>query len=494
MQVPSGGFPVPGTILANANQRAQANRQMLDEASDVSRTLAKSSDPATKALAQQIPDIGRLLDDPQNGLALQSALPKLQKYMHHDGSGDTFYQGLVAMAQPQRPNPTNPKQMISNATDSQAAQVIAGAFGNGDPQQGWKVLKAFHDQITPSPLKSESEAEGIVSDPASTPRQVAQAKAYLRLSAQQKAQTAGAEESARKVVTGSDQSGLIDPSLSRYISPANVGADGVNHQFLAAMQQKNPARAALIQSIGEGRNTLSKYGLSKKEGQALAADVAAAYPSFDQNKVEQYESALKDFGPGGKSGKNLIAINTALTHLERTYDNAGFLTSTPGLSAVGRLVGAKGAGAYSSDAKALASEIATAYKGGIPSEPEVDRWYQGFTAVNPNTVKESLSEAANLLLNRVGEMHDRWNDSVPSSFVSPVQFVTDSAANSFKHVTGQDVPGELRQRGRANQPSSVGQWSPPAGAPSAQGVPDGKYLYQNGKPVAVAKGEQWTQP
>jgi hypothetical protein len=207
MKVPSGGYPVPGVILANALQRQQANRQMMSEASDVSRTLSQSSDPATKALAAQVPDIGRLLDDPQNGLALQSALPKLQKYMHHDGSGDNFYEALVKMGQPTRPNPTNPKQMISNTTDAQAAQVIAGAFGNGDPQAGWKVLKAYHDEITPAPIRSESEAEGILADQASTPRQKGAARQYLALVDQQKATQARSDAQARASVEASGNPG-----------------------------------------------------------------------------------------------------------------------------------------------------------------------------------------------------------------------------------------------------------------------------------------------
>ncbi|MGA7524258.1 MAG: hypothetical protein WBW84_17540 [Acidobacteriaceae bacterium] len=467
MKVPTNGYPVPGVILANANQRAQANRQMLDEASDVSRTLARSDDPATKAMAQEVPDIGKLLDDPKDGLALQSALPKLQKYLHHDGSGDTFYQGLVAMAQPQRPSPANPKVMMSNATDASAAQTIAGAFGNGDPQQGWQVLKAYHDEITPAPIKSESEAEGIISDPASNPRQKVAARQYLNLVNQQKSVQATAEARAKAAVSA-DASGVSDPALAHLINPANVGADGVNHTFLSAMQQKNPQRAALVQAIGQGRDLMSTYGLSRKDAQALMGDVNAAYPSFDQSKVQEYTSALKDFAPGGKSGKNLIAANTALTHLQRSYDNVGLLTSTPGLSAVGSLAGVKGAGAYKADVNALASEIATAYKGGVPDKQEVERWYNAFTALNPNSVRNAYSEAANLLLNKVSEMHDRWNDSVPSSFVAPVQFITDSAAQSFKHVTGQDVPAELRRKGPANAPSVVqggqAQHVVPAGA------------------------------
>jgi hypothetical protein len=341
-------------------------------------------------------------------------------------------------------------------SDPGAAGKMAALLG------GIQNVQNFDRQnAPPRQPKNVAEAEAIKADPNAKPEETKAADALIAQNRKDQIALAGgkagAEAQAKKAVTGSDASGISDPSLSHLATPANVGADGVNHAFLSAMSQKNPERAALIQAIGEGRNTMSKYGLSKKDGQALAEDVAAAYPSFDVNKVSEYEKALNDFAPGGKSGKNLIAANTALTHLQRSYDNVGLLTSTPGLSAVGSWLGVKGAGAYKADVNALASEIATAYKGGVPDKQEVERWYNAFTALNPNTVRNSYSEAANLLLNKVDEMHQRWQDSVPSSFVAPVQFISDPAAVSYKHVTGQDAPEELRQRKRANQPSSVAQ-------------------------------------
>lgn len=469
------GFTVPGTMIANANQQMQAISLMKSDYTSVVDALSQSSDKNNRELAKSIPSVQSLLSDPNNGPAFQGALLKFQKYVSYsDMHGQDFYQSLTQMSMPSKPSPQNPKQYVRNP-DAPAAQTIAGAFGNGDPQKGWAILKAYHDETTPETVTSETQAESVLADPNASSRARVQARNFLSLSAQQKAVEAGAEERAKKAVTGADASGMSDPSLSKYISPANIGADGVNHAFLNGMQQKNPERAALIQSIGQGRTLMSKYGLNRKDGQALAADVNAAFPNFDQNKVEQYESAIKDFAPGGKSGKNLIAANTALTHLQRSFDNVGLLTSTPGLSAVGSWLGVKGAGAYKADVNALASEIATAYKGGVPDKEEVSRWYNAFTAVNPNTVRNAYAEAATLLLNRVSEMHDRWDDSVPSSFVAPTQFVTDSAAQSFKHVTGQDVPSELRQRGSAN-PSN-----PPAGATMQVPGSDGKLHWSDGK-------------
>lgn len=225
MKVPAGGYPVNGYILGRANQQLLANRFMLSEASDVSNTLAKSSDPATKKLAESIPDFGRLMDDPKQGLAFQNALPKLQKYMHHDGSGDDFYQALVQMSQPTRPSQSNPKQVIDNSSDANAAQVIAGAFGNGDPAQGWKVLRAYHVEITPAPIKSESDAESIISDPASTPREKAHAQTYLKLANQQKATQAAVEARAK---ASADLANTTDvPTLGEALAKGAITEDQI---------------------------------------------------------------------------------------------------------------------------------------------------------------------------------------------------------------------------------------------------------------------------
>lgn len=52
--------------------------------------------------------------------------------------------------------------------------------------------------------------------------------------------------------------------------------------------------------------------------------------------------------------------------------------------------------------------------------------------------------------------------------------------------------------GSGNQPKGGKQkeskWSPPEGAPPAQGVPDGQVLYMDGKPVARAAGGKWVKP
>ncbi len=192
------GYMIPGTMLANANAQLTAINLMKQDVSQVSDALADSSDKGDQELAKTIPNFQTLLDDKDSGPVLRAALTKAQKYVSHsDMHGMDFYQSLQQMASPSKPDPRNPKQVIPNP-DAPAAQVIAGAFGNGDPAKGWSVLAAYHDAVTPEPIKNVDEAQSIATDPTSSPRDVKRAQAFLAADRQQKSQTAGAEEHARQ--------------------------------------------------------------------------------------------------------------------------------------------------------------------------------------------------------------------------------------------------------------------------------------------------------
>jgi hypothetical protein len=257
---------VPGTMIARANQQLQANGLMKLEYNGVVDALSKSEDKSTRELAKSIPSIQSLLTDPQSGPAFQSALSKFQRYVSHsDVHGMDFYHSLQQMAVLSKPNPQNPKQMISNP-DAQAAQTIAGAFGNGDPTKGWAILKAYSGQVTPTSIKSDADATNILASSDSTPKQIAQAKRYLELSQQQKAANAGAEARAKKAVEGN--------------GTANTQAD---------VQQASDAIAA-----GKGTFEQLTSGMGKEAAafrRQVEADLLRRYPNVNITALKAYSKA-----------------------------------------------------------------------------------------------------------------------------------------------------------------------------------------------------------
>lgn len=303
------GFEVRGTQLAIANAQLQAINLMKQDVSHVTDALSKSGDKATQELAKTVPDFNALLQDKSNGPVLRSALMRFQKYVSHSdiSHGMDFYQSLQQMVAQSKPDPRNPKQMIPNP-DTGAAQTIAGAFGNGDPQRGWAILKTYSQLVTPSPIKDAAEAESIATDPTSSPRQVARAKAFLATDEAHKAAVARAGAEARASVKSAGGTGTGNGS----------GALGVS-----SLTPKE--YSAIVDGIGT--NTLDasqmlRYG--KADQLKILADVKAKYPNFDTTQY-QANLSLAKWATSGKGGDQIQALNTLHAHAKDFSDNANQL-------------------------------------------------------------------------------------------------------------------------------------------------------------------------
>jgi len=464
MRIPANGFPVSGYILGTANQQMLANRFMLQEASDVATTLAKSNDPADKELAKSIPDFGKLMDDDRTGLALQNALPRLQKYLHHDGSGDTFYQALQAMSQPTRPSPTNPKQTIDNSSDAKAAQVIAGSFGDGDPATGWKILRVYHDAITPQPFKSESDAESVLSDPASTPREKAHAKSYLALTAQQKAATAGAEARAKKSVEAGTGAG----NAAQFASEPPV--NGVRPNYLNNLP---PTQAELVRSIGEGRTEISSRTAGTKEGKTLMEEVTTAYPGYDFSRAPEYAATRKAF-TSGKTADAINALNTAMGHMLVMYQNATLGGSLPIIGGVERAAGNQSAIDLANSKTALVDELGKAYKAGALTDQDVKSWKGRIDAWSPSEIQGNARSFVQLLDSKLGSYEQQWKNGSPPGAVAPIAILSPEARNAYQMITGrQPITGNAQSQSRGS--------IPPQGATMKVPGSDGKLHWSDGK-------------
>jgi hypothetical protein len=343
--------------------------------------------------------------------------------------------------------------------------------------------------------------------------QHAEAVSVQKQSVSTAANKAGAEATARtqaeintKVKNGISIAGQNKQQNADFGNPAlNEAAkqpaspDGVNHAFLDELAKTDP-RAATVKAVGEGRNTLSAYALAKQYGGDFANLVNAAYPAWDQGKTEQYHTALKQFAPGGSLGKNVSAISTALAHMQNALDAVGWSSTVPGVRNVARGMGIQSAADYNAHMLNVATEVATAYKGGIPSEPEIQDRLKALTG-NPNSVKDTLRSWAIDLEGKQEANYHQFDESVPSSFVAPVQFADPQAVQSYKRLTGKDINPDLVGRSAYHQnqnpnPNNGGPNTGPNGRvqPVPQGATgkapgsDGKMYYHDaqGKPLGIA--------
>lgn len=440
------GVMVPGYMVANANQRLHAINLMKSDFASVSDALAKSTDKANQELAKSIPNIQSLLDDKNSGPVLNNSLSKFQKYVSHaDMHGMDFYESLQQMAAPSKPDPRNPKQFIPNP-DSGAAQAIAGAFGNGDPQKGWSILKAYHDQITPAQIQNEIQATAVLADPNSSSKAKIQARNFLAISQQTKAGTAGAEESAKLRAKGN-----ITDSGDPVRFATEQSMNGVRPNYLASLPADH---REMVRAIGEGRIDPASRLLYRKDGQEIMQEVTTAYPGYDFSRAPEYAATRKDF-TSGKTSQAINALNTAMGHMLTMYQNATLGGSLPVVSGMERAAGNQTAINLANAKAALVDELGKAYKAGALTDQDVKIWKGRINVWSPAEIQGNAKSFAQLLDSKLNSYEQQWKNGSPPAAVAPIQILSPEARTAYQTITGRQpitgsqqppVPGAIAGR------------------------------------------------
>ncbi len=290
---------VPGTIVARATAQVTANKLMLQEVGEVTKTLSESDDPANKELAKAVPSFKSLIADPQSGPSVQDALSRFQKFVSHsDLHGLDFFQSLQQMASPSKADPQNPKQMVPNR-DAPFAATIAGAFGNGDPQKGWAILQKYSEEIAPQEIKSEAQAADMIASSEPGSRSYRYAQRWIASNTAQKAASAGAIERARDAASPSNSGNSnSSPSGSPLTKPDAFGF--------------NP-------TITDPKEASKRFGAFKKNLDDL---------SKTEQSYAQFQNALSDISKGNWSGADsVVALFSAIGLSAAPLAGKGFRVS-----------------------------------------------------------------------------------------------------------------------------------------------------------------------
>lgn len=419
------GYEVPGTMIADANNKLAAINLMKTDFASVEDALSKSPDKANRELAAGIPSIHNLLVDKDNGPALQSALLKFQRYVSHsDWHGMDLYESLQQMAAPSKLDP-NTKQYVPNP-DSRFASTIADALGGGDPQKGWAILKAYHAETTPPQITNENQATAVLSDPNSSSKAKVQARNFLSISQQQKAATARADAQAKKAAEGT---GSGTPSQFATEQPVN----GVRQNYLNSLPAEH---RSLVQSIGQGLVDPAGRLLYRKDGQQIMQEVTTAYPGYDFSRAPEYAATRKAF-TSGKTADAINALNTAMGHMLTMYQNASLGGSLPVIGGVERAAGNQPAINLANAKTALVDELGKAYKAGALTDQDVKSWKARIDAWSPAEIKGNAVSFVQLLDSKLSSYEQQWKNGSPPGAVAPIQILSPEARNAYQLITGR---------------------------------------------------------
>lgn len=189
---------------------------------------------------------------------------------------------------------------------------------------------------------------------------------------------------------------------------------------LAQLKQTNPAYAAQLQMMADGRGGKISATNRSPRVQAMIQDLSFLYPGIDIDNINQRVDTLKDFSSGNAS-KNILAFNTALQHLNTLNDLIPKLNNSPSEwfnSVAQPLESGSGIGnnpnvaAFNNTKTALSGELASAYKSTGATQEEINQIQKGInSASNPDNLKAAVQSGVQLLDGKLKGLQTKWGNT-----------------------------------------------------------------------------------
>lgn len=184
------------------------------------------------------------------------------------------------------------------------------------------------------------------------------------------------------------------------------------------------ARQAEIKALLTGNMKFPSLSRNNVYGQQLYNDAALVDPEFNQKTYDTRMAAMKDF-TSGKTANLIQALNQAPQHaltLSHAYDMLHNLPAggetlnnilTQGEAAMGVQSQQAALGKFNASQPAVADELATVYKGGTATIPDIDAQKKAFGMGLPKTTSDNaLATASELMKDRLNTIETRWQNAM----------------------------------------------------------------------------------
>lgn len=272
------------------------------------------------------------------------------------------------------------------------------------------------------------------------------------------------------------------------LTTQNQGDDGKNYDYLNS--NVPPVYRNIVKGMVEGQEVPVTLRGDPKLGSALKIWASNFDPSFSDSTYEERNKTLKDYSPGGTQGKASVAGNTALSHLENFVKNVKSQGNSPiqPINWLGSIAGAAVSDPNviraNSDKGTLASELATFYKGGSPTDAGTKEFLDMLSTTKGDTGTDAMAnEVAQLMKGKIKSMRDQYEATMGEGSANKRNIFSADALKVLDNL-GVDTSDIIQP----NHPAKNTQTAQPApalpatAAPSANKVINGvTYFQKDGK-------------
>ena len=189
-----------------------------------------------------------------------------------------------------------------------------------------------------------------------------------------------------------------------------------------------------------------KYAKSGQMDRETAVGLAQMIdPTFSEKLFKSRQAALIDFtSPKGKAGGNIVALNTAVQHLDKlnqdidALQNGNFQGWNAAKNWVNTTVEGKTAKTnFETDRDAVANEMATVFKGTGATDQEIKAWRENMSAAeSPQQLHESMQHLLGLMSGRLNALNGMYSAAMGRNERS-FTFLNDSS-RQILHRLGAD--------------------------------------------------------
>jgi hypothetical protein len=177
---------------------------------------------------------------------------------------------------------------------------------------------------------------------------------------------------------------------------------------------------------------------SGKDGQLFLAEVAQAYPNINMDKIDEYPALVKEYNPNGKTGKSIMALNTALPHFDKLYSavTENPLAAFPVVGTAEAMFGSKTASAVATAKTQASQELASLYASGAVTDQEHAEFKKELDAATPANLKNNIENIIDMVQSKINAAKYSWDQGAPSpDFHPPINIVSPEGQGAMDHIT-----------------------------------------------------------
>jgi hypothetical protein len=252
--------------------------------------------------------------------------------------------------------------------------------------------------------------------------------------------------------------------------PQTVGSDLTGEDYFTALKQQDPAFAAKVKAVADGRLAMPPTNSRSPDAQRLLQAVTQYDPEGVNDISTGARRRLFTSFTAGQDAEQLKSLNTVMGHIGRLQETGTALNNTrfpdvnSFLNMISQKTGEDAVSRFEIDKKAVADELSRVLKG-TATEGEVKRWNQAVnSSMSPKQLNAAVDEAMHLIDGRMQALGYKYESGMNHKYKTNggLTLLSPEAQKSYDRIksisSGTAKPAEQQA-----QPAAA----PAAGQPPA---------------------------